>query len=266
MKNVVYENKSKPIQLDRSRILAPLPHLHKEVEIIYVAKGGALAYADRVCAEIKEGDLFVCFPNQVHYYEGSEIGEYYLMIFSPDIVFGLKNLLNENVPKQNVLHIGKGSEAQKLFAKAISEFHKDFGETVSVGLINQAMGKLFSQFSLKPRIKTDNSTLQNVLNYCNVNFMSDITLDGAAEELHLSKYHISHLFNNKLGIGFNTYVNTLRIDKACELLEETDKKTADISEETGFGSIRSFNRAFLQVMDMTPLQYRKITKQNPKNK
>ena len=76
----------------------------------------------------------------------------------------------------------------------------------------------------------------------------------------MSKYHISHLFNNKLGISFNTYINTLRINTACDLLEETDKKTTDISEEIGFGSIRSFNRAFLQIMDMSPLQYRKLVK------
>ena len=48
----------------------------------------------------------------------------------------------------------------------------------------------------------------------------------------------------------------LRIDKACDLLEETDKKTADISEDVGFGSIRTFNRAFLQISGITPLKYR----------
>lgn len=256
MKNIFYENKSKPIILSHAKTLGALPHLHKEVEAIYVVKGRALAYADRARTEIKSGDLFVSFPNQVHYYTDVDKGEYYLMIISPDVLFGLKGLFNENVPKQNVLHVGNGSEEQKLFEKSIEEIKLPYGTTVAAGMLNQAFGRLFPRFELKLRIKSDNSTLHSILNYCNLNYATDITLDDAAEALHLSKYHISHLFNNKLGIGFNTYVNTLRVDKACDLLEETDKKTADISEETGFGSIRSFNRAFLQIMDMSPQQYR----------
>jgi len=265
VKNAVYENKSDPIQLRIDKTLSPFPHLHKEIEIVYVIKGSTIAYADRICTKIGPGDLFVSFPNQMHYYEESQIGEYYLLIISPDLFFGLKNLFNENIPKNNVLHIGSNSQASRLLESSFKELDRQYGKTIAVGLINQAIGQVFEQFVLKPRIKTDNSTLQSILNYCNLNFTADITLDDAAESLHLSRYHISHLFNNKLGIGFNTYINTLRINKACDLLEETDKKTTDISTETGFGSIRSFNRAFLQIMDMSPLQYRKLVKTTDKD-
>lgn len=260
LKNVIYENKSDPIHFSIARTLAPLRHLHKEIEIIYVKSGSAKAYADRICTKIEPGDLFVCFPNQVHYYEEVQIGEYYLIIISPEVFFGLKNLFNENIPKNNVVNIGNDQEIVSLLDKAVSKMENTYGETVKAGLINQAIGSIFDRFVLKPRIKTDNSTLQNILNYCNLNFATDIILEDVAEALHLSKYHISHLFNSKLGMGFNVYINTLRIDKACDLLEETDKKTTDISEEIGFGSIRSFNRAFLQIMDMSPLQYRKLIK------
>ena len=51
-----------------------------------------------------------------------------------------------------------------------------------------------------------------------------------------------------------------RVREACHLLLYTDRKIADISEEVGFGSIRSFNRAFLKLIDLTPAQYRNIQK------
>lgn len=258
MKNAVYETKFKPISINVDEILSPMPHLHKEIEIVYTIKGKALAHADRFCAEIGEGNLFIGFPNQIHYYSDSQPGEYCVMILSADILFGMKNLFEENLPKKNVFEISP--EIKNMLISAVSNFESPYGKTVSVGIINQIMGMLAVRFELKPRIKADNITLQSILSYCNKNFNSDITLDGISEELNLSKYHISHLFNSKLGMGFNTYVNTLRINTACELLEETDKKTADISEETGFGSIRSFNRAFLQIMGMSPLQYRKRLK------
>lgn len=264
MRDVVYENKSEPIAFTFGEALAPTPHLHKEVEIVYTVNGRALAYADRSCTEISNGDLFISFPNQIHYYENSQIGDYYVIIFSADTIFGMKNIFNESLPEQNVYKIGSGTEAEKMLCEAMQQAKTEFGKTVSVGLLSQVIGTLAPEFKLKPRTKTDNSTLKSVLNYCNENFQADITLDDIADRLHISKYHISHLFNNKLGIGFNNYINNLRITKACELLRETDKKTTDISVETGFGSIRTFNRAFLQVMQISPLQYRKISVKNNK--
>ena len=134
--------------------------------------------------------------------------------------------------------------------------HGKYKNTIISGILNQSIGLILPEIKLNPRIKTDNSTLQAVLAFCAEHFYEDITLDSVSESLHLSKYHISHLLNQKLGISFNSYINMLRIDKACDLLEETDKKTADISEDVGFGSIRTFNRAFLQISGITPLKYR----------
>ena len=54
----------------------------------------------------------------------------------------------------------------------------------------------------------------------------------------------------------------LRVSAACELLLETRGRIADISEEVGFGSIRSFNRAFLKIMGRTPKEYRENVKKN----
>lgn len=255
MKNAFFETKTEPVTVMVQKSLTSLPHLHKEIEMVYVLKGRSLVYADRFCTEIGDGDLFIAFPNQIHYYNASQHGEFIVIILSPDTVFGMKSLFNENLPKRNVFK--PTAEIGRLLTESASSFDTAYGKTVAVGLLNQVFGILAKSFDLKPRIKSDNKTLQSVLNYCNEKFKSDITLDEISEELHLSKYHISHLFNSKLGIGFNTYINTLRINTACEMLEGTDKKTADISEETGFGSIRSFNRAFLQITGMSPLQYRK---------
>ena len=113
---------------------------------------------------------------------------------------------------------------------------------------------------LNPRLKTENLTLQNIINYCTLNLSSNLSLDDLAQSLHLSKYYVSYLFNNKLKISFNNYINSLRVNAACDLLAETDKNMVDISQEVGFGSIRSFNRAFTGVMGVTPTVYRKNKK------
>ena len=256
MKRIVYENKTQAIFARHEKTLGPTPHLHKEIEIIYVVKGASDAYADKKRYPIKNGDLFISFPNQVHYYKGTVWGQYYLIIINPDTLYGLKEIVYDNVPVNNTVSLPKGSEIAKLLKKAI-KCDGEFSETLKAGLLNQVLGLIMPQLELKEIIRTDHSTLKDILKYCTHNFTDDISLDDIAQSLHLSKYHISHLFNEKLNINFNSYINMLRINKACDMLEDTDKKIADISEEVGFGSICSFNRAFLKIMNTTPLKYRK---------
>ena len=261
-KTLVKEEKIGPFDIFFANGLAPLPHLHNNVELIFVIEGSATAHSDRDVLQISTGDLFVSFPNQVLYYENSTLGDYCVCIFATDTFFGNKEIIMDNVPQNSVIKFDKNPnicDALRRLRKVIHGSEK-YPEVLAAGLINVIFGEILGNLELKPRIKTDNFTLQNILNYCTLNFNLDLTLDDVAEALHLSKYYISHLFNKKLGIGFNTYLNRLRVTKSCDLLEDTDKKIVDIVQESGFNSIRSFNRAFFGIMNMTPSDYRKSKK------
>lgn len=263
MKTIIVENNSNPIFYRKTNLLISESHAHRDIELIYVEKGKARAFFDRKPFNVSSGDLFLSFPNQAHYYEGSAAGKYHLLIFSPEILFGIKAEIFDNLPANNVICLPKDSQIPDLIAK-IGNTPKEYSLTEQVGILNQIMADILRGIELKPRIKTDNDTLQSVLDYCEKNYYEDIQLDNLSERLHLNKYHISHLINQKLGIGFNAYLNALRVEKACDLLKETDKKTSDISNEVGFGSIRTFNRAFIAEMNTTPIQYRQQFKTRKK--
>lgn len=100
-------------------------------------------------------------------------------------------------------------------------------------------------------------TLQSVVSYCARNFNRELSLDVLEEELHISKYYISHLFSDRLGIRFNDYVNSLRVSDACRLLRQTDASITEISELVGFGTLRTFNRAFIKHTGVSPSAYRR---------
>jgi len=261
MKNVMFENKTSPFTFRIDPTLSPTPHFHKDIEMVYVIDGECQVFADRKIDTIKNGDIFVSFPNQIHYYEDCRQGQYFLAILSPEILFEIKNTLYDNVPKSNIIPAVTEEDFTKLLLD-IPNIHCDYEQTIIAGMLNQVLGLILPRFELKPRIKTSNSAIQEILKFCSTNFADNITLESIADSMHMSKYHISHLFNDKLGLNFNTYLNTIRINTACDLLEDTDKKIADISEEVGFGSIRSFNRAFQSIMNMSPLEYRNQIKTN----
>ena len=259
MKRAYYENKSKPYVMNIQTILTTSPHFHKEVEIIYVLRGECMAHADRVCVPLREGDLFIAFPNQIHYYEACAVGEYYVGILTPDILFALRDVLYDHTPKQNVVSVG--DEFLKHIILDTLNKTGEYRKTRIVGDFHLLMSTALSHLCLVPRTHTDNATLKAVLEYCAEHYASPLTLEAVSDALHISRYHLSHMMSSKLGMGFNTYINTLRVNHACDLLSESGKKTADISEDVGFGSIRSFNRAFQQVMGMSPLQYRALSRE-----
>lgn len=254
--NVVYENRIKHVEVWAEDFLKPIPHLHKELELIYVVKGESHLFIDNKKMTISDGDLLICFPNQIHCYESSVHGQYFLFTINPDFCIGIKDLLSDNIPVNNILKLKKDDEIIQTLFSAVTYFGQ-YKETYHAGCINSALAMILQNISITPRIKSNSATLQSIIKYCTSNFLSDVTLDDMARELHLSKYHISHLLNNKLGISFSGYINILRINNACELLRKTDKSIASISEEVGFGSIRTFNRVFMQIMNSTPYDYRK---------
>lgn len=255
--SIKYEERANEITAGVVSALMGLPHLHKEIEIVYVLSGSAVAVADNNRYELNVGDLFIAFPNQIHYYNNDKPGNFALMITRSDIFFGLKSILNNNIPQNNVLHFSAES-IEGTYIMNMLESDIKYRDTVISGYMNLLMPHILDKLTLLPWNSKENSTLRHILNYCHEHFTDHITLDELADNLHLSKYYISRTLNNKIGISFNDYINTLRINFACDLLSQTDKKISDISEESGFGTIRSFNRVFYEIKGITPQEYRNI--------
>ncbi len=254
-----YEKKVQSIYFWDAKSLLGAPHMHKDVEILYVWDGHCDAYIDSKHYTLKEGDLFVSFANQIHYYENAPVGRYYVFTISPKIFFGMEKLLFEKVPTNNVLHLTEADPILHLLVlshKAYTQFKVSKNQLMLNGYLNLLLGHILNHLELKPYTSAESSTLRLIMNYCMENFHDDISLEKLSQDLSFGKYYISHLINKKLNMNLNDYINTLRIDAACQLLRGTNIKIADISEDVGFGTIRSFNRVFLKQMGLTPKDYR----------
>ena len=64
-------------------------------------------------------------------------------------------------------------------------------------------------------------------------------------------------------ISICEYIHSLRVEDAKVLLMQTNQSVTDIAEELGFGSIRTFNRVFLEKTGMSPREYRKCGGKKP---
>ncbi|MNN24936.1 HTH-type transcriptional regulator YesS [compost metagenome] len=82
-----------------------------------------------------------------------------------------------------------------------------------------------------------------------------------AEEAHINKYYLSHLFKKTYGVSPVKYLNQVRMDTAKFLLESTNYSVLEISEIIGFKSQSYFSQTFKREIGVAPLDYRKENRQ-----
>ena len=243
-------------------------HLHYHVEIAYIEDGEIEAVVDSESCRVSAGDLLVVFPNRIHRFEHSGSVKYKLFIISPDLVPDLAYKINHEAATNPVIKDAKQNKRLMSLMKILSETekissHKDNDvsrDVVMKGYLLAFFGELLSMMPLSKNRSDDSQAIRTILDYCSQNFRQDISLSSLEEEIHLSKYYISHLFGDKLGVSFNEYINSLRVSEACRYLRLGKKSITEISELSGFGTLRTFNRAFQKQMGMSPSEYRKSKK------
>jgi AraC-like DNA-binding protein len=86
---------------------------------------------------------------------------------------------------------------------------------------------------------------------------SELSFNQVARAVGMSRASLGRVFPQLFGRTFAKYLAEVRVVKACALLSETSKSIAEISVETGFGSVSNFNRRFLSLKRTSPLRYRK---------
>ncbi|MBQ8005767.1 MAG: helix-turn-helix transcriptional regulator [Clostridia bacterium] len=250
---------------ENSRIkLECSPHMHYQIEVCLLLEGETLAYIDSVEYRMKAGDLCIVFPNQVHQFKTLKKEKYFLVILNPDMLPELSEEFGGRCPESSLIRsedLPKGAKEMMRKMGEIGAEKNEYKNIILKGVLLTFLGELMGHLSLTDVKSVSSHALKTVVNYCARNFSRDLSLGILEEELHISKYYISHLFSMKLKVRFNDYINSLRISDACRQLRQTDKTITEISECVGFNTLRTFNRAFVRQTGMSPSEYRRRSPQ-----
>lgn len=104
---------------------------------------------------------------------------------------------------------------------------------------------------------TSDLRMQKTEEFIHANFKEKITIDDMAKNACMSKYHFSRLFKECTGVSPYKYLCMYRIEKAKELLIDTNLTVGEIAVRTGFEDMSSFIYLFKKHMSVSPLQFRK---------
>jgi AraC family transcriptional regulator len=98
--------------------------------------------------------------------------------------------------------------------------------------------------------------LQQVLDYIHTSLDQDIKLADLATLLDISQFHFSHQFKQAIGISPYQYLFQQRIERAKQLLKQTERSIMEIALECGFNSHSHLSKQFRQLTGVTPTAYR----------
>lgn len=248
------------------------PSLHHQVEIVYVLEGTLELGLQSKEYHMQEGDLALIFPEQIHYAQildySKMCGSLYLL--APQQLTGVyQEIFRNYVPycpliRARFLDEDIHRTMRALFCNRTGEQHnaERFATSAATPLLQVSMFQMLLKRTLPLLHLTDRKkpscrelTARTSV-YLAEHFQENITLSSLAKALYVSPYTASRIISSDLQTNLHGYLNDIRIEYVCTMLCRTDKSITEISEDAGFVSLRTFNRAFRKRMRMSPREFR----------
>lgn len=104
--------------------------------------------------------------------------------------------------------------------------------------------------------EAEGNRMRNVMQFILAESQRNISLNEVSEVANMSKEAFCRFFKERTGKTFTEFLNELRINKACHLLQETDISISQAAYQSGFQNLSYFNRAFKKFRSETPKEFR----------
>lgn len=239
-----------PLKMETGKDFNFPPHFHSNFELVVATKGELLVAADHFEQLLRKGEAALIFPNQLHRLTTPDRSAHVLFIFSPKLVQGFSNVFLNQLPTDNRFR------PTPLFIEQLTEMAENFDMLKTKGLLYCICSEFHKNATYTEKDREKSDLLHRIFTFVERNYKNDCSLEALASHTAYHSTYISRYFKQFTGVSFTDYVNQYRITEAGYLLRNSNTKILDVALDSGFDSLRSFNRNFKAIMGMTPKQYR----------
>lgn len=230
-------------------------HYHQNYELYFLEKGSCNYYVDDRYYTLRAGDLIFIPSGCVHKTNYNKTPHSRRLI----------NCAEEYIPKE-ILNDGKDTyifrnavtvnEIKEIFELVQKEY--DTHDEYSTRMIKSHLYRLFYHVLRHKgesiRTLSANKTVEKVIEYIKKNFTHEITLSEVAEKNAVSSEHLSRIFKKEIGVGFNEYINSLRLRQAEFMLRNEDgKSVSEVAFACGFNDSNYFSYRFKKAYGVSPI-------------
>ena len=129
----------------------------------------------------------------------------------------------------------------------------DYLSSIRVSFIG-AFHFYFSHLSLNEQ--TIHPIVLQTMVYIREHLKEDLTIPSLCQRVHMSESAFTRLFKKETGMNMVKYINSVRIERAYNLLGETDMKIQEVAETVGVDNPNYFSILFKKVTGLSPIEYR----------
>lgn len=255
-------------------------HAHQGIEILVIHEGKGTLILNQKSYEVASGTLCVFQPYQLHHvqmdmqpqtpfvrtvlhFEPSLYEAYFHKW--PSLMAFFKHIHTSKLPQPCLYNLDEPDQFHALFQslerKRSTLSKKDELEEYSLFILQffHAFKSIWEQSSgqISPSSTRKVHQAERILVWLEGHYTEPLRLKQMAAELHLSPYHLSHLFKECTGSSISDYVTARRMQQAMKLLTSTDQAVARIGEAVGVTNCSYFCKLFKTHFGVTPHQYRK---------
>lgn len=248
-------------------------HYHKGIEVLFVHRGKGNLTLNRKLYNLESGSVVIFQPFQLHrvQFDTNQCPyERTILNFEPSTFapflknFPLLFRFYEQVWKEQLSNQVFRMDRDMGYISGVLERFKDLFswdreielEVASMLILNILdYLKSLHNGSFGGAARPE-SHAEKIMNWVEEHYTEPFDLSALAEELHLSKHHVSHLFRSEIGGNITEYLIARRIRQACWLLKTESKSVEHIGSLVGIPNFPYFCRLFKKITGLTPIQYR----------
>ena len=243
---------------DRSRDVmaaSTREHRHDNYEIYFLERGSCTYFVDHRYFSMSAGDVILIPSGESHraYYKRETRSRRVISFetegLSPNLLHALADVDHlfrapSIVPEITEIFdlIGAEYASKNEYREALLTLH------------TQRLLYLIARHKRENIAKDEkNTTLDRAIGYVKENYMRELSLSQAAEACGVTAEHLSRTVKREMGIGFNEYVNLLRLQRAESMLRhENGKSVSDVAFACGFNDSNYFSTRFKKVYGVSP--------------
>lgn len=233
----------------------PLKSLKAEsvYKMQYVVKGTGRLHVLGKVVPLTEGDIFFTFPGMPFCIESCEDFSFMYISF----VGSRGNMIMEKLGISSQSFVFGGCEGVCDFWKSAIDTSSGFMDLMSESVLLYTFSFLGKKLLREKKTdKKENTVGLTVKKYIDDHFTeSDLSLEKIGREVRYNPKYISSIFKKYFGVGIAEYLNTIRIQHSCTLMQQGVTSIKDISSLCGYADSHYFAVVFRKKMAMSPTAY-----------
>lgn len=241
--NFVLETKSRPYTRLKSESV---------YKVYYVCSGKGYLHTLGKISPLKAGDLFFTFPANAFAIESS--GDLVYMYISFVGLRGNMILEKLGINANNCL-FHQTEELREFWEKGISTTSKAI-ELISESILLYTFSFLTNRLLPDSDSRKQHHGMDLIKKYLDDHFTDhNFSLETMSDALSYNKKYLSHVFKKHFGIGIIDYINTVRIQNACTMMEQGFTSVNTIADQCGYSDAQYFSKIFKSKIGLSPTQY-----------